>query len=90
MCYVYVKGVRLAAMGCFRARQASVTKNAEAAQQALRAVDDLQQYRAEVVQMLGEKYYPHYVYRMFDVDYLASLSRDIHRICSPLTTTHKS
>lgn len=90
MYYVYVKGVRLAAIGCFRARQASVTKNAEAAQQALRAVDDLQQYRAEVVQMLGEKYYPHYVYRMFDVDYLASLIRDIHRICSPLTTTHKS
>jgi hypothetical protein len=84
MYHIYVKGVRLSAIGCFRAKQADETKNAEVARQALRAVEDLQQYRTEVVQLLAERYYPHYVLRMFAVDYLDDFIRDVHNICSPL------
>jgi hypothetical protein len=84
MYHIYVKGVRLCAIGCFRAKQADETKNAEVARQALRAVEDLQQYRTEVVQLLAERYYPHYVLRMFAVDYLDDFIRDVHNICSPL------
>ena len=81
----YVKGVRLAAIGCFRAEQASETKDSEAAQQATQAANELEQYRTEITAMLAERYYPHYVFRMFDVDYLASLIKDIRKIVLPLS-----
>lgn len=75
----YVRGMRLCAIGCFRAKQASITRRREHASMALDAAEQLQRYRAEIAAMLGERYYPHYVYRTFDVRHLDSLIADIRK-----------
>jgi hypothetical protein len=82
-----VRGFRLCAIGIFRTKQAYVTKQSENVQQALKAADDLQQYRAEMAKLLGDTYFPVSVHRCFHLDYLDKLAKDIRNICSSLLTT---
>ena len=80
----FVLGLKLCAIGVFRARQASVTKQPEHAQQGLKAADDLQEYRTKMAKFLGNKFFPQEVHRAFGVYKLDSLVKSIRDICSPL------
>lgn len=80
-----VRGLRLVAIAIFRAKQASVTKDSVHAQQALKAADDLQQYRSEVATLLGNKYFPPSVHRAFDLYTLDHLIKNIRDISRPLS-----
>jgi hypothetical protein len=80
----YVRGMRLCAIGCFRTKQASLTREAEHARQALAAADELQAYRVGVQAMLAGRYFPHYVYRTFDVAHLDKLVLDIRNTIAPI------
>jgi hypothetical protein len=80
----YVSGFKLCAIGIFRAKQAELTKQSDHAQQGLKAADDLQEYRNNIPELLGNKFYPQDVYRSFDVRLLDGLIKSIRDICSPL------
>jgi hypothetical protein len=81
----YVRGTRLCAIGCFRAKQATLTRRPEHARLALQAADELQQYRTATANLLDDKFFPHYVHRAFDLGRLDSLIQDIRNICLPLS-----
>jgi hypothetical protein len=80
----YVVGFKLCAIGIFRAKQAELSKQADHAQQGLKAADDLQEYRNKIPQLLGDKFYPQDVHRAFDVYTLDKLVKSIRDICLPL------
>lgn len=81
-----VRGFRLCAIGCFRAKQASTTQQSNHVRLALDAADDLQAYRAKMAEMLDDTYYPWNVHRSFRLDYLDSLVQSIRDLCAPLNT----
>jgi hypothetical protein len=81
----YVLGFKLCAIGIFRANQAELTKQSDHAQQALRAADDLQQYRTRIVKILGNTYFPQNVHRALDPIALDSLIQNIRNTCLPLS-----
>jgi hypothetical protein len=80
----YVKGFRVCAIGYFRTKQAKETNDPRHALQALNAADEIAKFGIETATMLGDKFFPHYVYRAFDLGRLELLVADIRRICSPI------
>jgi hypothetical protein len=84
-----VRGIRLCAIGCFRTKQAILTQRSEHAQLALEVANDLQEYRIEIASFLDGRDFPHYVYRVFNLDRLDSLIRDIRGICLPLSRVER-
>ncbi len=84
-----VRGIRLCAIGCFRTRQAILTQRSEHAQLALEVADGLQKYRSEIASYLDGRDFPHYVYRVFNIERLDSLIRDIRDTCLPLSKAQR-
>jgi hypothetical protein len=84
-----VRGFRLCAIGCFRAKQASVTQQSSHVQLALKAADDIQAYRAQMAKTLAEASYPWSVHRAFRLDYLDSLVQSIREMCTPRRTAER-
>jgi hypothetical protein len=80
----YVIGFKLCATGIFRAKQADLTKQPDHARLALKAADDLQDYRSRIPTLLGDKFYPQDVHRAFDIYTLDKLIKSIRNMCSPL------
>ena len=78
-----VRGFRLCAIGCFRAKQASITAQSNHVQLAIKAADDIQQYRERISRLLDGQHFPWSVHRAFRLDYLDSLVQDIRNICAP-------
>ena len=79
-----VRGFRLCAIGCFRAKQASITGQSDHVQLAMQAAEDILQYRERIGRFLDDKYFPWSVHRAFRLDYLDSLIHSIRDICAPL------
>ena len=77
----YVRGSRLCAIGIFRAKQATLTHQSTHAQLALKAADDLHQYRTEIANLLDNTYFPQNVHRAFDLNCLDRLVQNIRDIC---------
>ena len=82
----YVKGFRLCAIAFFRTRQAVQSKQAEHAKEALQAADDIRSFRVEITKILGDRFWPHYVYRAFNADRLDLLVGVIRKTCAPLAS----
>jgi hypothetical protein len=81
-----VRGFRLCAIGCFRAKQASITAQSNHVQLAMKAAEDIQRYRERIAGLLDDRCFPVSVHRAFRLDYLDSLVQNIHDICAPLTS----